>query len=111
MDTFISLENVSYSYPGHQGVKFPALKHVTLSVAKGEYVALVGANGSGKSTLGLHLAHIDKEGIYLPTSANMYIENSSSKSSGQRHFEMINVLEEMQPENSVIVFERRGCET
>jgi len=41
------LKNVSYAYPGN----FPAITDLTLTIKKGERVAVIGANGSGKSTL------------------------------------------------------------
>jgi cobalt/nickel transport system ATP-binding protein len=43
----IELDGVSYRYPESE----PALKEVSLSVAKQEKVVLLGANGSGKTTL------------------------------------------------------------
>ena len=43
----ISLENVSFSYDGKREV----LKDISLSINKGDYVAIVGESGSGKSTI------------------------------------------------------------
>lgn len=47
MDTIFDLQNVSYSYAG----KLTALCDVSLKIAQGEQVTIMGANGSGKSTL------------------------------------------------------------
>jgi ABC-type multidrug transport system fused ATPase/permease subunit len=44
----ISIENLSFSYPGrHQ----PAIENISLDIARGSSVALIGKTGSGKSTL------------------------------------------------------------
>jgi energy-coupling factor transporter ATPase len=43
----IRIDNLSYTYPAGST---PALDGLSLSVDKGEYLAVVGANGSGKST-------------------------------------------------------------
>lgn len=51
-------DRVTYSYQGQ-----PALRDLTLSIAEGTRIALLGANGSGKSTL---LRILD--GLYFPNS-------------------------------------------
>jgi energy-coupling factor transport system ATP-binding protein len=60
----ISLKGVSFAYPG--GVK--ALDDITLSVAAGEKIAIVGQNGAGKTTLVRHL-----NGLLMPDSGTVEI--------------------------------------
>ncbi|MFE6358519.1 ATP-binding cassette domain-containing protein [Streptomyces sp. NPDC057806] len=54
----ITLQEVVYQYPGKDK---PAVAGVSLTLRRGEILAIVGANGSGKSTLTRLLT-----GIYLP---------------------------------------------
>ena len=64
----LKVDNLTKIY-GKDSTKVVALDHVSFSVEKGEFVAIVGASGSGKSTL-LHLIG----GIDRPTSGKIYID-------------------------------------
>ena len=63
----LKVENLTKIY-GKDSTKVVALDHVSFSVEKGEFVAIVGAAGSGKSTL-LHLIG----GVDRPTSGKVYV--------------------------------------
>ncbi|HEX2316739.1 MAG TPA: thiol reductant ABC exporter subunit CydD, partial [Thermomonospora sp.] len=62
----IRLENVTVRYPGRDA---PALQNVSLTIAPGERVALVGESGGGKSTL-LHLIL----GFVTPTEGRVLVD-------------------------------------
>ena len=64
----LKVDNLTKIY-GKGETKVVALDHVSFSVQKGEFVAIVGASGSGKSTL-LHLIG----GVDRPTSGKVYID-------------------------------------
>ena len=52
MSEIIKTENLQYAYPVEEGqLAVPVLKGVTLSIKRGEFVAVLGHNGSRKSTL------------------------------------------------------------
>jgi ATP-binding cassette subfamily B protein len=62
----IRFEDVSFTYPGAEQ---PALEHITLHLAPGGSLALVGENGSGKTTLIKLLTR-----LYQPTSGRILLD-------------------------------------
>ena len=64
----LRVENLTKIY-GKDSASVTALDHVSFSIEKGEFVAVVGASGSGKSTL-LHLLG----GVDRPTGGKVFIE-------------------------------------
>ena len=66
----VKVENLSKVY-GKGSTEVKALDNVSLSIEKGEFVAIVGASGSGKSTL-LHLMG----GVDRPTSGRVMINDT-----------------------------------
>lgn len=54
MNPIIEVKNVSHIYYDSQNKEIRALDDINLTVAQGEFVAIIGANGSGKSTLARH---------------------------------------------------------
>lgn len=64
----LRVEDLTKTY-GANETKVNAVDHISFSVEKGEFVAIVGASGSGKSTL-LHLLG----GVDRPTSGKVFID-------------------------------------
>ncbi len=63
----IKLEEVKKYYPLGDGTKYQALNGLSLTIIKGEFVAIMGPSGSGKSTLMHILGALDTptDGKYL----------------------------------------------
>jgi putative ABC transport system ATP-binding protein len=71
MSVMILLEDISKTY--YLGaIDVPVLKHVNLSIAEGEYVAIMGASGSGKSTLMNIIGCLDR-----PTSGQYFLAGTN----------------------------------
>ncbi len=65
----IEIKNVSYTYTPKTPFAQQALKNVSLTIAKGEFVAVIGQTGSGKSTLAEHIA-----GLLKPSKGQVCID-------------------------------------
>lgn len=64
----LKIENLCKVY-GKGENKVTALDHVSLTIEKGEFTAIIGSSGSGKSTL-LHIIG----GVDVPTSGKVYMD-------------------------------------
>ena len=70
----IELIGVNYSYRVGEAQTVRALRNVSFSVEKGEFVALAGMNGSGKSTLAKLL-----NGLFTPSSGDVLIDGINTR--------------------------------
>ena len=65
----IEVNALTHIFPNTPEDMPPALDGVTLSVAPGEHVAILGRNGCGKSTLAKHM-----NALLLPTSGSVCVD-------------------------------------
>lgn len=104
----LEVKNISKTYgSGETAVK--ALKDVSFSVPKGEYVAIVGESGSGKSTLLNMIGALD-----MPTSGKVLIDGKDIFSMNDRKltvfrrrnigfiFQAFNLIPELTVEQNII---------
>ncbi len=68
-EPYIKVENLSYQYVEEEEGGHPVLRDVSLSIKRGEFVAVLGHNGSGKSTFA-KLLNL----ILTPTSGKILID-------------------------------------
>ena len=66
---YLEIQHVAQTFKTSKG-NFPALRNINLTVAKGEFVALIGHSGCGKSTL-LNLI----AGLTIPTQGHLICAN------------------------------------
>lgn len=75
----LEVRNLTHIYSPHTPFEHRALNNVSLSVKRGEFVALLGQTGSGKSTLIQHL-----NGLLRPTSGSVLFNGKDIFSSKKR---------------------------
>lgn len=78
LDGAVSFKNVQFAYPERSDA--PVLKDITLSIADGECVAIVGASGSGKSTIAALLQR-----LYEPSSGSISVGSTDLSHTNVRH--------------------------
>ena len=69
MRVIVQTENVTKTYQRDQGVPIHAVRDVSVAIAEGELVAIMGASGSGKSTLMNILGCLDR-----PTEGKVFLD-------------------------------------
>lgn len=69
MEEIIRTEGVSHIYKNYGRPENLAVGDVSLTIHKGEYVAIIGHNGSGKSTLAKHF-----NSLLLPSGGKVYVK-------------------------------------
>lgn len=71
MSAFIETRGLSFSYEDMEGVRHAALTDVSVSIGRGEFVAVLGHNGSGKSTFAKLLNM-----ILIPEAGEIYVDGA-----------------------------------
>ena len=73
----ITLENVTHTYQPGSPFQATAIENVNVSIAQGEFLALIGHTGSGKSTLAQHI-----NGLLRPTSGRVLLDGKDIHEKG-----------------------------
>ena len=69
MAATIEVRDLSHTYSAGTPFQHDAVKHMSFSVEKGEFLGIIGHTGSGKSTLIQHL-----NGLLRPTSGEILLD-------------------------------------
>lgn len=82
-NSIIKTVNLSKTYKVGD-IDVPALKHVNINVAQGEFVAIMGASGSGKSTLMNLLGCLD-----MPTAGDYFLDGQNTSKMTKNEYAQI----------------------
>ncbi|MBR2354495.1 MAG: energy-coupling factor transporter ATPase [Clostridia bacterium] len=101
-EPYIKTEHLSYQYVGEEDGGHPVLRDVSLSVQRGEFVAVLGHNGSGKSTLA-KLLNL----ILTPTSGMIFIDGKNITDENLSGEELLSIRKKMgmvfqNPDNQLV---------
>lgn len=109
MENLIEIKNVSKSF-GNSDNKAKVLENVSLSIQKGEFIALMGASGSGKSTLLYLLGGLDKpdEGGIIIDGENILKMKDKELSVLRRRnigfvFQFFNLVQNLSVEDNILL--------
>lgn len=72
MAATIEVRDLSHTYSAGTPFQHDAVKHMSFSVEKGEFLGIIGHTGSGKSTLIQHL-----NGLLRPTSGEILLDGTN----------------------------------
>ena len=107
MDTLVQLTDVSKQYDSDGS---PAVTHVSMDVARGESVAIMGPSGSGKSTLLNLIAGLDRPTIGAVTVDGARIDTLGETGTARYRrrqvgmiFQFFNLLEDMTVIDNVLL--------
>src|SRR2546425_11382284 len=70
----IEIQNLHHTYHAGTPEAVVALDGISLTIERGEFVAIVGGNGSGKSTLAKHL-----NALLLPTEGEVRVDGLDTR--------------------------------
>lgn len=73
----VTLENVTHTYQPGSPFQATAIRDIHLTIAPGEFLALIGHTGSGKSTLAQHI-----NGLLRPTAGRVLIDGQDIHEKG-----------------------------
>ncbi|MEA4869738.1 MAG: energy-coupling factor transporter ATPase [Christensenella sp.] len=70
----IQIQQLSHTYLPGSALAYPALSNITLNIAEGEFLGIIGHTGSGKSTLIQHL-----NGLLLPSEGSVLVDGLDTR--------------------------------